>query len=257
MLSFLGFIIAFVAAVGVPGLLGIAVLSAWGARNSRALAAFAFGILLFYFSDTFADSSYLGLNEGIGGAATWVPLITLMAVGLIGISAASSILAGSGDSLNVFPATLVAALAMSVHGIGEGSAVAGVASSTDKTVLLEAFGGLGSAAAFVLHKFLEGAVVGIVYVNTLRLGDRVRWRQVLLIAGVFIIPGIVGAGAGYFANFDSTFSFALALGASVFVFVTLARSLAGDVLTLKISVTMAASLFAGFLFMFISGLLHS
>ncbi len=257
-------LLAFVGAVLFPSLLGIASMSMLAKNGYR--AAFALGVFLLYFSDTLAGSSYLDVNQGFGGGAYQAALVVLMGVGVV------SFFLWDRDAFSVSPTAaglavpFAVALALGIHGFGEGSAVASTAAGSTQS-LLGTFGGagvageLGAVSSFVLHKGLEGAIVGACYFTLREKGDEDAGkvsRSIVLLVAAFSLPAVTGFALGYYLDFNATFAFALAVGASFYVAVRLAGALfsggsPGDGYGMKT----AAFLLAGFLMIYFAASLHA
>jgi zinc transporter ZupT len=262
----LPFLPTFLAAVGAfifPTIVGLLVL-AGAARvvSARYLAAFALGIYLWFFSDTIGDSAYLDVNSGFGGGTAQVALVLLFAVGLVLLfSLDRSALGPDSTSRSRLSVPLLVALAVGIHGLGEGAALSATAAVTPATGILDAFGGTSAAAAFVLHKALEPMMVGAAYWVYAR--ERAKdpaslLKDMLLLAFVFVLPGIIGAATDYNLGYDTTYFFALGLGTSIYALVRLARPLFSETSDSKWDSTRVAVLvLAGFLCIYLAALLHS
>src|SRR5207237_1919925 len=132
-----------------------------------------------------------------------------------------------------FGIALLVAVALGVHGFGEGAAIGATAAASDSTSLLEAFGGLSSASAFVMHKFLEPVMVGAaywVYAEDHALDLPGRMRDISVLTFTFSLPGIIGAATLYYlvqvsSGIDLTYAFSLGLGTSIYAALRLARPL--------------------------------
>ncbi len=254
--------IAIALAFALPALVSLwAVRSAAAFVNARYLAAFALGVYLWFFSDTIGDSAYLGVNSGFGGGAEQAGLLILFVAGLALMFALDrkAFQSGSASEGRGIWIPIFVAVAVGVHGLGEGAAFSNVAASTPAQDLLSAFGGLSSAVAFVLHKFLEPAMVGAAWVAYARDRPKVPGevaRDLLLLTLVFILPGLLGAGTGYWLSYDTTYVFALGLGTSVYAAVRLAKPLFGRSEGKWESTRIAAAIGLGFLGMYLAALFH-
>src|SRR5713226_8069803 len=76
--TFLGIFVATL----LPSLLGLLVVMVFIGSPTRYTAAFAFGVFLWYFSDTIGDSSYLGVNRGFSGGLSQLLLLLMFIAGL-------------------------------------------------------------------------------------------------------------------------------------------------------------------------------
>jgi hypothetical protein len=214
-----------------PTLIGLTVVAA-AARvaNSRYLAAYALGLYFWFFSDTMGDSAYIGVNSGFGGGPEQLALVLLYAAGVIGVLSLdrTTFKTETAEASFGFNIPMLVAIAVGLHGFGEAAAFSGVAASTPATDFFGAFGGLSPAAAFIVHKTLEPIMVGAAYwvyakhhaKNTAGIA-----RDILVLAVIFVLPGAVGAATNYYLMIDTTYVFALSLGASFYAAVRLAKPL--------------------------------
>ena len=247
----------------LSGFVGIAlVVGASKFVRVRYLAAFAVGVYLWYFTDTVGDSNYLDVNGGFVYSPYLVALLLLFAIGLLAFFALDrGMFAREPAAYGGLLVGAMAALAVGLHGFGEGADFGFTAAQTSSITLLTAFGGLGPSASWVLHKMLEPAVAAVSYV-ALTGPDLKRSRKVsdiAVLATVFVLPAVVGSVAGYYSAFDITYVFALGLGASVYAFSRAAGSLysPGEATSPWLTTRMALSVVLGFLLIFIAALLHS
>ncbi|MDV3244864.1 MAG: hypothetical protein LYZ66_06825 [Nitrososphaerales archaeon] len=264
----IGFALSFGAALAVflfPTLLGlIAVSGAARFVDARYLAAFGIGLYFWFFIDTIGDASILGLDEGFSGGVAHLLLWVVFAAGLV-LFFALDRRAFTADSPGIrlgFAIPLLIALAVGMHGFGEGAGIAATAATTPSLNLLDAFGGLTQALAFFLHKLLEPMMVGAAYwvysrEQPKRAAGRLGDLTLLMLA--FAIPGIIGAGVGYylvlaFQGIDLTYVFAFGLGTSLYAAFRLTRPLyegvKGD------AVKTALAFLLGFTCLYLAALLH-
>lgn len=148
---------------------------------------------------------------------------------------------------------LLVALGIGLHSLGEGVeigsliaysyAVAGASSN-----LITAIGGLGSGVAYLLHKLLEGFVIGVFAAAVkIRLG---RNFVLGLIAG---IPTLIGLAVALMVPVDSTVFFAAGAAAVIYIEYKLIPNLTrGDRAVLYL-----AFFLLGFYLMYLAGLFHS
>ncbi len=263
MLGFAETFLGFLASTFLPAAAGLLLVGFSPRLNPRYAAAFALGVFILYFSDTFADSAFLDLNSGLNGGSYQLVLLVLMGAGLLVFFVADSGLLGSESSYKsglFVPLTI--ALAIGIHGFGEGSAFGSTAASTNQSSLVDAFGGVAPAVSFIIHKALEAVMVGACYLGFradagLRKGRRLL--ELVALAALFSVPGLVGSITGYYFVYDATYAFALAVGASLFVLIRLSKALfvhegsAGAGESLKTGFL----ILLGFLFIYAAALLHS
>lgn len=264
MLPFASSFLAIASAFVIPTLVGLLVASAAVRYISpKYLAAFALGLYFWLFSDVIGDAAYLDVNAGFTGGVDQVVLVVLFAAGILLVFSLDRDVFGSEtpSARLGFTIPLLVAFAVGFHGLGEGAAFSGAAATTPATGLLGAFGGVSPAAAFVIHKALEPAMIGATYwVYT---GDRGKnpsrlAKDILILTAVFVLPGIVGAATNYFLLYDTTYIFAFGLGTSIYAAVRLVKPLfisggAGGGESTRI----ALLILLGFLCLYLAALLHS
>ena len=260
--------LAWIGATALPVLVGLALVAKFGRLvNPRYLVAFSLGIFLWYFIDTVSGSADLDVNAGFGGGAAQVAQVVLFAAGLLvflavdrGVFGAMGEGAGSGFMIAAF-----AAIALGVHGLGEGTAYGATAASTSSTSLWGpqgAFGGISAGLSYVMHKVLEPMMVGSLYVAYTASRGRTPVglaRDVGVLALLFTLPSVIGAATGYFIEYDATYFFALGTGTSVYAVMRLAgplfqpQTMGGQGETLKAGL----ALVFGFMLIYASALFHS
>ena len=268
----LGFALTFGAIVGsfvLPAIVGLALVSL-AARyvNARYLAAFAVGIYLWFFSDTIGDASYLSVDESFSGGIFHVALWVLFAMGLVVMLSLDRDMFAQGavGEKFGFGVPLLVAVAVGVHGFGEGAAIGATAAATTSTSLLDAFGGSSASLAFILHKGLEPMMVGAAYWvyakdHAKNLGGLLR--DILVLSAAFVLPGIIGGGSAYFIvqifpSADFTYVFAFGLGTSIYALIRLTRPLFQSAGPSRFESTrMAVAVLLGFTCLYLAALLHS
>ena len=231
--------------------------------RTRYLAAFSLGVYLWFFTDTLGGANYLNVGNGFVLSSYTFVLFLLFAMGLVFFFSVDNGIFGeeSVRRRGILIAAL-AALALGLHGFGEGADFGSTAAGTPFASLFDAIGGLAASASWVLHKMLEPTLAGVCYVafagiEAKKLGEKLT--DVLALAAVFVTPPVLGSIAGYYVSFDTSYGFALGLGASVYVLARVGKALYGSeggAQSLR-SAKVALSVILGFLFIFISALLHS
>src|SRR5467141_2005841 len=217
----------------LPTFVGLSIIT-WASKKvpARYIVAFAFGILFWFFVDTISGSAVLDVNSSVGVGLAQVGVVVLFLVGVIfffWVYRSRDLLspqAAVGKYGLTIP--LLVAIALGIHGLGEGAAYGATAYSTSSTSLLNAFGGVSAGVAYVLHKGLEPMMVGACYsfYNKPEGGTGGNWfRNVLLLSVVFVIPSLLGAATGYLVAYDTTYLFALATGAAIYAVFRLAGAL--------------------------------
>ena len=231
--------------------------------KTRLLAAFVLGAYLWYFTDTLGDANYLGVNEGFTFSPELVSLVAMFVVGLIVFFALDRGIFTTGEPSGhgALAVGALAALALGLHGLGEGADFGFTAAQTPFDSLFDAFGGISASASWVLHKMLESAIAAVCYVSLTGPGTKktsVKVTDALVLATVFVIPPVVGTVVGYYTTFDHTFIFALGLGTSIYALARVGKALysSSEGADSWLSVEMAAAAAIGFLSIFIAALLH-
>ncbi len=232
MIGFAESLLAWLGLTLLPAFTGLLIIT-WTSRRVpvRYVVAFAFGILFWFFVDTISGSAALDVNSGFGGGLAQVGVVVLFLVGAIfffwvdrnrGILSPQAAVGKYGLTIPV-----LVAIALGIHGLGEGAAYGATAYSTSSISLLNAFGGLYAGIAYVLHKGLEPMMVGACYSFYNKSGGTVsNWlRNVFSLSVVFVIPSLLGAATGYLVAYETTFFFALGTGAAIYVVFRLAGPL--------------------------------
>jgi hypothetical protein len=269
LLSFAESFAVWTLATAVPAFVGLSLVFFVGrSAGSRYAAAFALGIFFWFFVDTIEGSSDLLVNYGFTGGIDQAAVVALFAVGLVLLFLADDLsqqgLFSGAQKLGNLPLVpILAALAVGIHGLGEGSAFGSTAALTQSTSLLDAFGGSTAGVAYALHKMLEPMMVGALYVAySSGLPQRSLGKvfsDILILTGLFVAPSLIGAATGYFINYDSTYFFALGTGTSIYAAFRLGRQALFPPVeghgreALKLSLAIAL----GFILIYIAALFHS
>jgi zinc transporter ZupT len=276
MIGFVEGFVAWTASTWIPAFVGsIVIVGASHRVRPRYLAAFALGIFLWFFVDTIQGSALLDVNSGFNGGAGQVAAVLLFIIGVFsvfwidrrrGLFSSGAIV----GTVSVAIPLLVAA-AIGIHGLGEGAAFGATAYRTSSTSLLDAFGGVLSGVAYLLHKGLEpmmAAACYCVYTNRTSSDVKSQLRDLLLLSLLFVLPSLIGSVVGYcimgpatgfVAGFDTTYFFALGTGTSIYAALRLSRPLfrpEGSV-TPEDSIKMAVPIVLGFIAIYFAALFHS
>ena len=165
MLGFVDSFLPWMAGTLAPGFVGLLlIMLAGNFMKAKYLAAYAIGIFLWFFVDTIGGSASLDVNSGFNGGGGQIALAGLFAIGLLFffvLDRKRNILSPQlaiGKYGFVIP--ILVAAAVGIHGLGEGAAFGGTASTTSEVSLLDAFGGYTGGVAYVLHKMLEPMIIG-------------------------------------------------------------------------------------------------
>jgi len=249
------------AAALLPALLGLLVVMVFRGAPPRYTAAFAFGVFLWYFSDTIGDSSYLGVNKGFSGGSGQLVLLLMFTAGL-SLFIADRHGFGARQATNFsFAPSLLVAFALSVHGFSEGAAFGALASSAQGTTLNSVLGGYGPAIGYVLHKVLEASIIGAAFIASSgikMLNQKKILGEITVLGVVFTIPSLLGTTFGYYVQFETAPFFALATGTSVYVALRLAETLIGSGTTsYSESLKVVLLLLLGFFAIYAAALFHS
>ncbi|HYC26645.1 MAG TPA: hypothetical protein VEB67_01325 [Nitrososphaerales archaeon] len=269
MLSFAESFAVWTLATAVPAVVGISLVFFVGkGAGPRLAAAFALGIFFWFFVDTIEGSSDLFVNFGFTGGVDQVAVVLLFAFGVLALFFVDDLL-GQGlfsgtqaaGTLPIVP--ILAALAVGIHGLGEGAAFGSTASLTSSTSILDAFGGVTAGVAYALHKMLEPMMVGAIYVAYSKarpdLPTGTTIRDLLVMTILFVTPSLLGAVTGYFINYDSTYFFGLGTGTSIYVALRLGRQSLAPLpsSTGHEALKFALALVLGFMLIYIAALFHS
>jgi hypothetical protein len=250
-------------ATALPALVGLVLITlVGGALSPRFSAAFGIGIFLWFFVDTIQGSSNLLVNEGFAWGTNQIAVVLLFVVGVLAFFSADGRLLTRDTSKSRFIVPLLAAVALGIHGLGEGSAFGSTASQTSSVSLLDAFGGTSAGVAYVLHKMLEPMMVGALYSAYARESQRSMGKSavdLLTLTLAFAVPSLLGAASGYFLSYDATFMFALGTGTSIYAVARLTNQLfAWSVPPVRgESLKVAVSISVGFILIYLAALLHS
>ena len=264
MLPFLTSFLAMVAALVIPAIVGLLLVSGAGkVVNPRYIAAFALGLYFWFFSDTIGDAAFLDVNAGFGGGTVQLALVLLFVIGVFLVFSIDRETFQSGSLAEGlgFGVPLLVAFAVGFHGFGEGAAFTATAATTPATSLLDAFGGTSAAAAFVIHKALEPMMIGAAYLVYAK--DHARnstglVRDILVLTLVFVLPGVIGAATDYYWLYDTTYFFAFGLGTSLYAVVRLVKPLFSETVQARWDSTkVAVAVVVGFLCLYSAALLHS
>jgi hypothetical protein len=206
------------------------------------VGALGLGIALFFFVDITLDSTELGVNSGFSGGLVQGGLLISFVVGaLLLISAESFVIKRRQVTPNIsgngilFLIPAFVAISIGIHGTGEGSSFAFIASTTSSTDILTAFGGTYPLISYVIHKFLEAIIVGSAYfVYVISDGGLLskgpqnvqsysKIQEILILGFLMGLPSALGVLAGYYAPIDPIYFYAFASGATIYTIAKLAE----------------------------------
>ena len=237
--------------------------------DTRYLAAYALGLLFWFFFDTLNDAAQLDVNQGYSFDLGQISLVMLFVMGfflftLLGGRFSSK--RENSTSKNSFPflLTLLVALGMGCHGIGEGIEFGGLAAGTQASTVLDAIGGISGGIAYALHKLLESTIVIVVFIALARangLSFQKQLRQTVIVGSAFGVPSAVGEILGYYVPIASTWFYAMGAGAALFVVLQEIRPIFAankdQEITYSQWIKISVALMLGFLLLYAAALLHS
>ncbi len=267
MIGFADSFLAWTAATLLPAIAGLAIIV--GANKlvkERYLAAFAFGIFLWFFIDTIGGSATLDVNSGFGGGLAQIAVVLLFIIGLLFFFSLDRnrdiFSAGSAIGKYGIIIPILVAAAVGIHGLGEGWDYGHTSYVTTSANLIDAFGGVTAGVAYVLHKGLEPMMIAAcyaVYTKSLAGTTAKRVKDIILLGILFVLPSLLGAALGYFIPLDTTYFYGLGTGTSIYA----AMRLTGPLFTQtqsdksKDAATIAVALLLGFLAIYFAALFHS
>jgi len=230
------------------------------------LVAIASGIIFWFFLDVMGDAAQLDVNQGFAnGLGDYThPILALMFALGIGLlfgferkfsksqdaapeSPQSSSPGTSSATWFTFAMAAVAALGIGFHGLGEGLDIGSTLPNASS--VLDAIGGTLPGVAYVLHKGLEGFVVGVFAL----LASATSARKIAILGALSGIPTVIGFFVGIPSMVDSSYFFAIGGAGAVYVeiklipFLSRSGRLYASILPLLL----------GFYAMYFAGLFHS
>jgi hypothetical protein len=210
------------------------------------LSAAGIGLTFWFFFDTMGDASSLDVNNSLYptslfGGWSHVAVIIVFAAGLATLAIIDHFAVPrptlgevtQAPSRNVlFLIPVAVAFVMGIHGLGEGwdaaSAVAGAQITTGSLVqtLIQAFGDIAAVVSYPMHKFLEAAIIGIVYtIYVVRTGGGMskRWWQIPVLGLLFGATSVIGSALGYYISFDTIYFYAFGVTSALYAAIRLAE----------------------------------
>ncbi len=241
------------------------------------LAAASAGIIFWFFLDVMGGAALLDVNQGFKWSVPQIALIVLFPGGLgalLGLEwkfsrkisgqsqevMAERVREASPQLMGItFAIAAVSALGIGFHALGEGLAI-GVNIASQPTIL-EAIGGILPGVAYVLHKFLEGLVIGVFALLAASTSPK-KLGVLGIIAGV---PTLIGFFLGVFGPvltepldpnvinpLTTTFYFALGGAGALYIEIKLIPLFTRN----RLEYTSIIPLLLGFYSMYIAGLFH-
>ncbi len=196
------------------------------------LIAAATGIIFWFFIDLMNDAAQLDIIAGFGnglGDYTHLLLVLTFALGiaiLFGVekrySTSKSVATGRNEPQTrttlgsvsngmVFAIAAAAALGIGFHAFGEGMDIG--SSLPGAPDIIGAIGGFYPGIAYVLHKVLEGFVVGVFAVVAVATSA----RKIAILAALSGVPTVIGFFIGLPSVLPSTYFFALGGAGAIYV----------------------------------------
>ncbi len=241
-------LVAGVVATFVPLFIGLFVpfAIAKDSSRSRILMAASSGIMFWFFLDVMNDAVLLDVNQGFTGGFTQALLAGLFAASLLLLFGLERFSKATSTTTGLsFTVAVLVALGIGFHALGEGIEIGSLIPSASSMV--GAIGGLGAGAAYVLHKLLEGFVIG-----TFAAVTKLKSLRVVSLGLISGLPTIIGLLLAISMPLNSTFFFALGGAATVYVEYKLIPNLADrDKMLLYV-----VAFLLGFYSMYMAGLLH-
>jgi hypothetical protein len=257
-------------ATAIPAFVGLILIALVGKfTGQRYSAAFALGIFFWFFVDTIQGSSNLLVNFGFAGGIDQVGMVLLFVFGVVLLFLSDVFVAGNGlfshesaAGRSSFAIPILVALAVGIHGLGEGTAFGSTAAQTSSATLLDAFGGISAGVAYVLHKMVEPMMIGALYVAYAKGTAKSTvgsLRDLLVLTFLFAVPSLIGAATGYFINYDATYFFGLGTGTSIYAAFRLARQTFNPAKKTgrQESLMVSFALILGFILIYVAALFHA
>jgi hypothetical protein len=222
------------------------------------LMALASGIMFWSFLDLMDDAALLDVNQGFSGGLMQILIATLFAATVLVLfwldgAFQTSRRGRSGVVALTYVTAVLVAVGIGSHSLGEGLEIGSLIgysfmTSPSSVNLINAIGGLGSGAAYVLHKFLEGFVIGV-------FATAARARSTRnLVLGLFAgIPTMIGLGVALMVPVDATIFFGIGAAAAIFIEYKLIPNLVHQ----RSTMIYILAWLLGFYLMYLAALFHS
>ncbi len=235
MIGFTESFLTWLAATIIPAFAGLLVIT-WAGKKipTKYIAAFAFGIMFWFFVDTINGSAVLHVNSGFDGGIAQVAVVSLFIIGYLlffWVDRKRDLLSPQ-SAIGIYGLTipLIVAIAVGIHGLG-------------------------------------GACYSVY--TSWRARPASRWiKDVFVLSIAFVVPSLIGTPVGYFvlgpatgylAGFNTTYFFALGTGTSIYAIFRLAGPLfiPSGVTTTREPLKVAVSWILGIMAIYIAALFHS
>jgi ZIP family zinc transporter len=250
-----------VLATFVPLYLGIftpLVIAGKSPSRLTVLMAAASGIIFWSFLDLMNDAVLLGVNQGFGGGLVHVLIAGLFAGTLLVLFWLDRLSRTTGprkghDMMLSYATALLVALGIGFHSFGEGVEIGSLiaysyAAAQTSSNLITAIGGFGSGVAYVLHKFLEGFVIGVFAIAV-----KTRFVRSLVLGLLAGAPTLIGLTVALAMPVDATVFFAVGAAAAIYIEYKLIPNLTHR----EYAMLYIVVFLLGFYLMYLAGLFHS
>jgi zinc transporter ZupT len=222
------------------------------------LMALASGVMFWSFIDLMNDAALLGVNQGFSDGLSHVLVVMLFALTILLLfwldGRFQTIRRREAQAVVLTYATAVlVAVGIGAHSLGEGVEIGSLIgysflTNPSSVNLISAIGGIGSGAAYVLHKFLEGFVIGVFATAAKpRLG---RSLGLVLLAGV---PTVIGLCVALVTPVDATVFFGIGAAAVIYF----EFKLIPNIVRQRPTMAYIWALLLGFFLMYLAALFHS
>ena len=229
------------------------------AAKMKILMAFSCGIMFWFFVDVMDDAALLDVNQGFGGGIAHLLLAGLFAVGVLVLFGLERFtIRKKRRARNIssmkeisYSIALLVSLGIGFHSMGEGIEIGSLilysylTNSTSN--LIAAIGGFGPGVAYVLHKFLEGFVLGVFAALA-----KARFSRIAILGAVSGIPTVIGITLALSTPIDAAYFFAIGGAATIYIEYKLISKIANEEpILLYVAFTLI-----GFYCMYLAGLFH-
>lgn len=223
------------------------------------LMALASGVIFWSFLDLMDDAALLDVNQGFSGGLLHILIATLFAVTVLVLFWVDAVFQTNQRghrpvivAMSYATAALVA-IGIGSHSLGEGLEIGSLIgysflTNPSSVNLINAIGGLGSGGAYIMHKFLEGFVIGV-------FAAAARARSMRnLVLGLFAgIPTMIGLGVALIVPVDATVFFGIGAAAAIFIEYKLIPNLVRQ----RSTMVYIWAWLLGFYLMYLAALFHS
>jgi zinc transporter ZupT len=222
------------------------------------LMAVASGVIFWSFLDLMDDAALLGVNEGFSGGLTHILVAAIFAVTFFVFLWLDKRFQPRRRGRTpvvvlTYATALLVAIGIGWHSLGEGLEIGSLIGysflvTLTSVNLINSIGGLGSGSAYILHKFLEGLVIGVF--ATAAKANPIRNVLLGLLAG---IPTVVGLGLALVVPIDATIFFGIGAAAAVFI----EYKLIPNIVSQRSTMLFILAWLVGFYLMYFAALFHS